>query len=79
VSAEPARRAFRILTRTRGGYDGATMYDVQLQATATGNLLWAQTFTDLTQAQAFEAELDRDLDELDPSGSGAMWVGLSGA
>jgi hypothetical protein len=41
------------------------MYDVQLQATATGNLLWAQTFTDAEQASAFEASLDRDLDELD--------------
>ena len=65
MSAEPARRAFRVLTRTRGGYDGATMYDVQLQAIATGDLMWAQTFTDAAQAQAFEAELDRDLDELD--------------
>ena len=41
------------------------MYDVQLQAIATGNLMWAQTFADMAQAQAFEAELDRDLDELD--------------
>lgn len=65
MSPEPARRAFRVLTRTRSGYDGATMYDVQLQAVATGNLLWAQTFTDQSQAQAFEQELERDLDELD--------------
>jgi hypothetical protein len=54
-----------VLTRTRGGYDNATMYDVQLQAVATGNLLWAQTFTDPAQAQAFEHELEHDLDELD--------------
>jgi hypothetical protein len=65
VSQEPARRAFRILTRIRGGYDDATMYDVQLQAVASGNLLWAQTFTDRAQAQAFELELEQDLDELD--------------
>lgn len=41
------------------------MYDVQLQALATGNLLWAQTFTDQEQAREFEARLDQDLDELD--------------
>jgi hypothetical protein len=67
VSNQPARRVFRVLTRTRGGYDGATMYDVQLQALATGNLMWAQTFTDREQASAFEASLERDLDELDDS------------
>ncbi len=65
MSDEPARRAFRVLTRTRGGYNGATMYDVQLQAVATGSLLWAQTFTDRDQANAFEASIDLDLDELD--------------
>lgn len=65
MSDAPARRAFRVLSRTRGGYDGGTMYDVQLQVVASGNLLWAQTFTDHEQAQAFEAELERDLDELD--------------
>jgi hypothetical protein len=65
VSDDPARRAFRVLTRTRGGYNGATMYDVQLQAAATGNLLWAQTFTDAQQASEFEAKVDRDLNELD--------------
>jgi hypothetical protein len=54
-----------VLTRTRGGYDDATMYDVQLQAVATGHLLWAQTFTDEAQARDFEAELGRDLDDLD--------------
>jgi hypothetical protein len=65
VTDEPARRSFRVLTRTRGGYNGATMYDVQLQAVATGKMLWAQTFTDREQASAFEARLDHDLDELD--------------
>ena len=65
MSSQPARRTFRVLTRTRGGSDDATMYDVQLQAVATGNLLWAQTFTDQGQAQAFELELEQDLDELD--------------
>jgi hypothetical protein len=67
VSDDPARRAFRVLTRTRGGYNGATMYDVQLQAAATGNLLWAQTFTDSEQAAEFETRVERDLNELDDS------------
>lgn len=60
----PARRNFRVLTRTRGGYNGSTMYDVQLQAVATGNLVWAQTFTDREQATAYESELEADLDGL---------------
>jgi hypothetical protein len=64
VTDTPARRAFRVLTRTRGGYDGGTMYDVQLQAAATGNLMWAQTFTDSEQAAEFEAALALDLDEM---------------
>lgn len=59
------RRDFRVLTRRRGGYDGAQMVDVQLQVAATGSLVWAQTFSDAAQAEAFEAELVHDLDELD--------------
>lgn len=62
---ERARRVFRVLTRTRGGYDGATMYDVQLQSITSGNLVWAQTFTDQAQASEFEMTLEQDLDELD--------------
>lgn len=65
MSDDSARRTFRVLTRTRGGYNGATMYDVQLQATATGNLLWAQTFTDQQQAAEFETTLEQDLNDLD--------------
>lgn len=65
MSEQLARRAFRVLTRTRGGYDGGTMYDVQLQAVGSGSLLWAQTFTDQQQAQEFEHTLERDLDDLD--------------
>ncbi len=61
---EPARRHFRVLTRTRGGYNGAVMYDVQLQGSASGNLVWAQTFTDRQEAEAYEARLEADLDEL---------------
>jgi hypothetical protein len=41
------------------------MYDVQLQVSATGNLVWAQTFTDRDQAAAYERALDADLDDLD--------------
>lgn len=59
------RRDFRVLTRRRGGYDGAVMIDVQLQVAATGAMVWAQTFSDEAQAEAFESQLDRDLDELD--------------
>lgn len=65
MTQEPARRAFRVLTRVRGGYDGATMFDVQLQAVATGNLMWARTFTDQSEADAFESQLEHDLDDLD--------------
>jgi hypothetical protein len=65
VSHEPARQFFRVLTRTREGYNGATMYDVQLQAIATGSLLWSQTFTDADQAREYESKLDLDLDQLD--------------
>jgi len=60
----PARHDFRVLTRTRGGYDDGVMYDVQLQVAATGNLVWAQTFTDQEQADEFQAQVTDDL-ELD--------------
>ena len=65
MSDDSPRRTYRVLTRTRGGYNGSTMYDVQLQVAATGNLVWAQTFTDRDQAAAYERDLDHDLDELD--------------
>lgn len=63
--SDSARRHFRALTRTRGGYNGSMMYDVQLQSVSSGRLLWAQTFTHHDQASAFEAELEADLDDLD--------------
>lgn len=59
------RRDFRVLTRRRGGYDGAQMVDVQLQLAASGGLVWAQTFSDSDQAEAFQTQLEDDLDELD--------------
>jgi hypothetical protein len=59
------RQAFRVLTRRRGGYDGAVMLDVQLQVADTGALVWAQTFSDETQATEFQDQLEQDLDELD--------------
>lgn len=61
MSEEPARRYFRVLTRTRGGYNGSTMYDVQLQRITSGQLVWAQTFTDAEQARSFETRLEEDL------------------
>ncbi len=65
MSADSPRRRFRVLTRTRGGYNGATMYDVQLQSALSGNLVWAQTFTDRGEAERYERALDADLDDLD--------------
>ncbi|MFA9445823.1 hypothetical protein [Egicoccus sp. AB-alg6-2] len=59
------RRDFRVLTRRRGGYDGAEMYDVQLQVAESGALVWAQTFSDAHQADAFQAQLEEDIDTLD--------------
>jgi hypothetical protein len=65
LSERSPRKDFRVLTRRRGGYDGGLMCDVQLQVAATGALVWSQTFSDAEQADAFEAQLDTDLDELD--------------
>ncbi|MFP5308315.1 MAG: hypothetical protein ACLGIR_01910 [Actinomycetes bacterium] len=67
MSDEPRspRHDFRVLTRTRGGYDGGVMYDVQLQVAATGALVWAQTFSDQQQAEEFETQLSDDLEQLD--------------
>ena len=66
MSRTTSRRQFRVLTRMRGGYDGATMHDVQLQIAATGALVWAQTFTDQQQAEEFEQQVEDDLDHLVP-------------
>lgn len=65
MTDELARRNFRVLTRTRGGYNGSTMYDVQLQSVDSGQLLWARTFTDRAQADEFEQAVDTDLDLVD--------------
>lgn len=59
------RRDFRVLVRRRGAYDDATMVDVQLQIAETGAMVWAQTFSDEAQAEAFQAQLEADLEELD--------------
>jgi hypothetical protein len=63
-AARTPRQDFRVLTRTRSGYEGAVMYDVQLQVAATGALVWAQTFSDESQAEEFREQLDADLDGL---------------
>jgi hypothetical protein len=60
-----ARHDFRVLTRRRGGYNGATMVDVQLQLAGSGSMVWAQTFSDDAQAETFQAALEEDLDTLD--------------
>ncbi|MGI8573908.1 MAG: hypothetical protein ACR2MA_00900 [Egibacteraceae bacterium] len=65
MTEESARRHFRVLTRTRGGYNGATMYDVQLQKSSSSDLIWAQTFSDHEQARAYEQRVSDDLYELD--------------
>jgi hypothetical protein len=59
------RHDFRVLTRRRGGYDGAVMVDVQLQVAHSGALVWAQTFSDEAQADEFQQQLEEDLDTLD--------------
>lgn len=59
------RRHFRVLVRERSGSQGGWVIDVQLQVRSSGALVWAQTFSDPTLAQALEAELERDMDELD--------------
>ena len=55
------RRDFRAVTQRRGTYDSAMMFDVQLQVAATGALVWAQSFSDEQQAEAFQRQLDEDL------------------
>jgi hypothetical protein len=59
------RRDFRVLTRRRTGYEGALIIDVQLQVAATGALVWSRSFSDERQADEFERELERDLDDMD--------------
>ena len=65
MSSAVPRPEFRVQTRTRGGYDGAAMYDVQLQRASTGGLVWAQSFSDQDQADEFQQRLEEDLDHLD--------------
>lgn len=62
---QPARQVFRLLTRARGGYNGATMHDVQLQVIETGQLIWAQTFTDHEEARDYRRDVGGDLATLD--------------
>jgi hypothetical protein len=60
----PARRDFRVHTQQRGGYQGAVMHDVQLIVSATGAIIWAQTFTDADQATEFLDRLEGDLEAM---------------
>lgn len=61
----PPRRTFRVTTRRRDAYEDAVMVDVQLQLTNSGQIVWSQSFSDTDQAEAFERELEGDLDDLD--------------
>lgn len=65
TSDRSPRRDFRVLTRRREGYENAVMVDVQLQVAQTGAMVWAQTFSDLDQAEVFQRELEADLHDLD--------------
>jgi len=60
-----SQREFRVLDRIRHGYEGAVLYDVQLQRVTTGELLWSRTFSSHEEAQAFFAAVDADLRELE--------------
>lgn len=64
-SSPSARQAFRVLVRERNGSHGGRVIDVQLQVRRTGALAWAQTFSDPSLARELEAELERDMDEMD--------------
>jgi TolB-like protein len=59
------RRDFRVHTRRRNGYEGALMVDVQLKIAETGAMVWAQTFSDEAQADAFQRQLEDDLESMD--------------
>ena len=65
MDEDPARRHYRLLLRTRGGSNGATMYDVQLQVTVTRQLVWAHTFSDHAAASRLSRDVERDLAALD--------------
>lgn len=59
--------------RIRTGYDDAVMYDVQLQAVATGGLISAQTFSYEDEAERYRAEVETDLHELDDAEFRRKW------
>ncbi len=63
-AAEVPSDLYRALTRNRTGYDGV-LFDVQLQVISTGALVWAQSFSDEAQAEAFHDELETDLKQLE--------------
>jgi hypothetical protein len=65
LTVHSARLNFRILTRTRTGYNDAVMHDVQLQVADTGAIVWAQTFSDWREAARYQREVEDDLDRLD--------------
>jgi hypothetical protein len=68
-----ARQTFRVLTRTRTGYDDAVMHDVQLQVAETGAIVWVQTFTDEGEALAYQCEVEDDLGLLSEKAFRLKW------
>lgn len=64
AAERPARSDFRIATQRRGGYEGAVMHDVQLIVSATGAMVWAQTFSDEAQAEAFLDQVSTHLESM---------------
>ncbi|MBW3576565.1 MAG: hypothetical protein KY462_02265 [Actinobacteria bacterium] len=73
VHERSPRHAFRLLTRIRSGYDGAVMYDLQLQVVATGALVWAQTFSDQAEAELYRQRVEADLDDLSDAEFRRRW------
>ncbi|MFN2556439.1 MAG: hypothetical protein ABR592_06115 [Nitriliruptorales bacterium] len=70
---KPARQAFRLLTRIRTCYDGAVMYDIQLQSVATGGLIWAHSFSHEHEAERYRTEVESDLEVLDETEFRRKW------
>jgi hypothetical protein len=69
----PARHAFRLLTRIRTCYDGAVMYDIQLQSIGTGRLIWAHSFSHEHEAERYRTDVESDLEVLDETEFRRKW------
>ncbi len=67
------RNVFRVQTRSRTGYQGAVMHDVQLQVVSSGALVWAHTFTDADEAERCREEVEEDLADLTEEAFRRKW------